>query len=104
MEAVYPGAMLHIEAAHVGPIGMLTAPYTGADDVYAGYPVLLDLGVRVHSPHQYYVDHGVEELLALKQRTDPDGLLNPGHVIDPALVQSGGSTASAQPAVPGFGK
>ncbi|PZE54842.1 FAD-binding oxidoreductase [Curtobacterium sp. MCPF17_001] len=104
VEAVYPGAMLHIEAAHVGPIGMLTAPYTGADDVYAGYPVLRDLGVRVHSPHQYYVDHGVEELLALKQRTDPDGLLNPGHVIDPALVQSGGSTASAQPAVPGFGK
>jgi hypothetical protein len=83
---------------------MLTAPYTGAQDVYAGYPLLRDLGVRVHSPHQYYVDHGVEELLALKQQTDPDGLLNPGHVIDPALVQSGGSTASAQPAVPGFGK
>ncbi|NII42351.1 FAD/FMN-containing dehydrogenase [Curtobacterium flaccumfaciens] len=104
VEAVYPGGMLHIEAAHVGPIGMLTAPYTGAEDVYAGYPLLRDLGVRVHSPHQYYVDHGVEELLALKQQTDPDGLLNPGHVIDPALVQSGGSTASAQPAVPGFGK
>ncbi|WIE60685.1 FAD-binding oxidoreductase [Curtobacterium sp. MCLR17_032] len=104
VEAVYPGGMLHIEAAHVGPIGMLTAPYTGAEDVYAGYPALRDLGVRVHSPHQYYVDHGVEELLALKQQTDPDGLLNPGHVIDPALVQSGGSTASAQPAVPGFGK
>ncbi|WIB14867.1 FAD-binding oxidoreductase [Curtobacterium sp. MCPF17_050] len=104
VEAVYPGAMLHIEAAHLGPIGMLTAPYTGAEAVYAGYPLLRDLGVRVHSPHQYYVDHGVEELLALKQRTDPDGLLNPGHVIDPALVESGGSTASAQPAVPGFGK
>lgn len=104
VEAVYPGAMLHIEAAHVGPIGMLTAPYTGAEDVYAGYPLLRDLDVRVHSPHQYYVDHGVEELIALKQRTDPDGLLNPGHVIDPALVVSGGSTASAQPAVPGFGK
>lgn len=104
VEAVYPGGMLHIEAAHVGPIGMLTAPYTGAEDVYAGYPVLRDLGVRVHSPHQYYVDHGVEELIVLKQRTDPDGLLNPGHVIDPSLVESGGSTASAQPAVPGFGK
>ncbi|GAA3343008.1 FAD-binding oxidoreductase [Curtobacterium pusillum] len=104
VEAVYPGGMLHIEAAHVGPIGMLTAPYTGAEDVYAGYPVLDDLGVRVHSPHQYYVDHGVEELLALKRRTDPVGLLNPGHVIDPSLVLSGGSTASAQPSVPGFGK
>jgi FAD/FMN-containing dehydrogenase len=104
VEAVYPGGMLHIEAAHLGPIGMLTAPYTGAEDVYAGYPVLNDLGVRVHSPHQYYVDHGVEELLALKRTTDPDGLLNPGHVIDPSLVRSGGSTASAQPTVPGFGK
>ncbi|WP_144764872.1 FAD-binding oxidoreductase [Curtobacterium sp. 9128] len=104
VEAVYPGAMLHIEAAHVGPIGMLTAPYTGAEDVYAGYPALRELGVRVHSPHQYYVDHGVEELVALKQRTDPEGLLNPGHVIDPALVESGGSTASAQPSIPGFGK
>jgi FAD/FMN-containing dehydrogenase len=104
VEAVYPGGMLHIEAAHVGPIGMLTAPYTGAEDVYAGYPALRDLGVRVHSPHQYYVDHGVEELVALKHRTDPDGLLNPGHVIDPSLVVSGGSTASAQPVVPGFGK
>ncbi|MFJ4220401.1 FAD-binding oxidoreductase [Curtobacterium luteum] len=104
VEAVYPGAMLHIEAAHVGPIGMLTAPYTGAEDVYAGYPALRELGVRVHSPHQYYVDHGVEELVALKQRTDPQGLLNPGHVIDPSLVLSGGSTASAQPVVPGFGR
>ncbi|SBN61894.1 FAD/FMN-containing dehydrogenase [Curtobacterium sp. 9128] len=104
VEAVYPGALLHIEAAHIGPIGMLTAPYTGAEDVYAGYPALRDLGVRVHSPHQYYVDHGVEELVALKQRTDPAGLLNPGHVIDPALVESGGSTASAQPSIPGFGK
>ncbi|MGN8048820.1 FAD-binding oxidoreductase [Curtobacterium sp. 22159] len=104
VEAVYPGGMLHIEAAHVGPIGMLTAPYTGAEDVYAGYPTLRGLGVRVHSPHQYYVDHGVEELVALKQRTDPDGLLNPGHIIDPSLVVTGGSTASAQPAVPGFGK
>lgn len=104
VEAVYPGGMLHIEAAHVGPIGMLTAPYTGAEDVYAGYPVLTDLGVRVHSPHQYYVDHGVEELLALKASTDPEGLLNPGHVTDPSLVHSGGSTASAQPSVPGFGK
>ncbi len=58
----------------------------------------------MHSPHQYYVDHGVEELLALKATTDQHGLLNPGHVIDPSLVQSGGSTASAQPPVPGFGK
>ena len=86
VEAVYPGGMLHIEAAHHFPIGMLTAEYTGAADVYAGYAKLVELGVRVHSPHQFYVDHGVEELLALKERTDPDGLLNPGHLGVPELA------------------
>ncbi|MGW3966679.1 FAD-binding oxidoreductase [Amycolatopsis sp. NPDC005003] len=86
VEAVYPGGILHIEAAHRFPIGMLVAEYTGAEDVYAGYAKLVELGVRVHSPHQFYVDHGVEELLALKQRTDPDGLLNPGHLGVPELA------------------
>lgn len=106
VQAVYPGGMLHIEAAHLFPIGMLTAPYTGADDVYAGYPRLQELGVRVHSPHQYYVDHGVEELLALKATTDPDGLLNPGKLGTPEGLSVGDATASAQPAaaIPGFGK
>ena len=77
---VYPEALLHIEAAHRSPIGMLTAPYRSAPEVYAGYPALQGLGVRVHSPHQWYVDHDVEELVALKARTDPKGLLNPGKV------------------------
>ncbi|WP_206786826.1 FAD-binding oxidoreductase [Amycolatopsis sp. MtRt-6] len=86
VEAVYPGGILHIEAAHRFPIGMLVAEYTGAADVYAGYAKLVELGVRVHSPHQFYVDHGVEELLALKKRTDPDGLLNPGHLGVPELA------------------
>ncbi|RSM46419.1 FAD-binding oxidoreductase [Amycolatopsis balhimycina DSM 5908] len=86
VEAVYPGGILHIEAAHHFPIGMLVAEYTGAEDVYAGYAKLVELGVRVHSPHQFYVDHGVEELLALKERTDPDGLLNPGHLGVPELA------------------
>ncbi|AYG04988.1 FAD-binding oxidoreductase [Gryllotalpicola protaetiae] len=90
VHAVYPGGMLHIEAGHLAPIGMLAAEYTGAGDVYAGYPRLQELGVRVHSPHQYYVDHGVEELTELKARTDPDGLLNPGHLGAPASVMTGG--------------
>jgi hypothetical protein len=60
----------------------------------------------VHSPHQYYVDHGVEELLALKATTDPDGLLNPGKLGTPEGLSVGDATASAQPAaaIPGFGK
>jgi FAD/FMN-containing dehydrogenase len=95
--AVYPEALLHIEAAHQFPIGMLTAPYRSAAEVYAGYPALQELGVRVHSPHQWYVDHGVDELIALKARTDPDGILNPGKIGAPAGVATGDSTASAQP-------
>ena len=95
--AVYPGSLLHIEAAHQAPIGMLTAPYRSAPEVYAGYPALQALGVRVHSPHQWYVDHGIEDLIALKARTDPTGMLNPGKVGAPATVAIGDSTASAQP-------
>jgi FAD/FMN-containing dehydrogenase len=97
VQAVYPGGMLHIEAAHLFPIGMLAAPYTSAADVYAGYPKLRDLGVRVHSPHQWYVDHNIDDLVALKARTDPKGLLNPGKLGAPEQPITGGSTASAQP-------
>ena len=95
--AVYPGGLLHIEAAHQFPIGMLTAPYHSAAEVYAGYPALQELGVRVHSPHQWYVDHDVEDLIALKARTDPGGILNPGKIGAPAGLATGDSTASAQP-------
>ena len=97
VHAVYPGGMLHIEAAHLFPIGMLAAPYTGAADVYAGYPKLQELGVRVHSPHQWYVDHDIDNLLALKARTDPKGVLNPGKLGAPDSLALGDSTASAQP-------
>jgi FAD/FMN-containing dehydrogenase len=97
--AVYPGALLHIEAAHRFPIGMLTAPYDSAATVYAGYPTLEALGVNVHSPHQWYVDHGIDELLALKARTDPSGILNPGKVGAPDHIPQGRMTGSAP--VPG---
>lgn len=93
--AVYPRGLLHIEAAHHFPIGMITAPYTSAADVYAGYPALEALGVRVHSPHQWYVDHGIEELVALKARTDPSGILNPGKVGAPDHIPQGAITGSA---------
>jgi FAD/FMN-containing dehydrogenase len=95
--SVYPDSLLHLEAAHLVPIGMLAAPYRCAQEVFAGYPALQALGVRVHSPHQWYVDHGVEELVALKAQTDPTGMLNPGKVGAPATVATGDSTASAQP-------
>jgi FAD/FMN-containing dehydrogenase len=95
--AVYPGGLLHIEAGHAFPIGMLTAPYRSAAEVYAGYPALQEIGVRVHSPHQWYVDHDIDDLIALKARTDPGGILNPGKIGAPAGLDIGDSTASAQP-------
>ena len=81
IEAVYPGGMLHVEAAHEFPIGMLAAPFVNAEEVVEGYERLRHLDVLVHSPHQYYVDFNVEEAKALKEKLDPAGLLNPGKLV-----------------------
>jgi FAD/FMN-containing dehydrogenase len=81
IEAVYPGGMLHVEAAHEFPIGMLAAPFVSAEDVVAGYERLRQLDVMVHSPHEYYVDFNVEKTKALKAKLDPAGLLNPGKLV-----------------------
>jgi len=81
VEAVYPGGMLHVEAAHEFPIGMLVAPFVSAEEVVAGYERLHQLNVLVHSPHEYYVDFNVEEARALKAKLDPAGLLNPGKLV-----------------------
>ena len=45
--------------------------------------------MRVHSPHQWYVDHGIDELIALKARTDPTGILNPGKIGAPDHMAPG---------------
>jgi FAD/FMN-containing dehydrogenase len=81
IEAVYPGGMLHVEAAHEFPIGMLVAPFVSAEEVVAGYERLRQLDVLVHSPHEYYVDFNVAEARALKAQLDPAGLLNPGKLV-----------------------
>lgn len=81
VHAVYPGGMLHIEAQRDAPIGMLAAPYTGPEQVYAGFDVLAELGVGVHDCHQWYVDHEVDATRALAARTDPARLLNPGKLV-----------------------
>lgn len=78
VEAVYPHGLLHIEAGHGVPIGMLAGRYESAEQVYAGIGVLNDLGVGVHNPHQWNVDFEVERTLDLARTTDPHGLLNPG--------------------------
>ena len=78
VHAVFPGGMLHIEAAHTVPIGMLNGIYSSPEQVYAGMTALRELGVGVHDPHQWYVDHEVAATKELAARTDPFGLLNPG--------------------------
>lgn len=78
VHGVFPGSMLHIEAAHTTPIGMLNAVYESPDQVAAGIARLQELGVGVHSPHQYYVDYKVDAARDLAGRNDPAGILNPG--------------------------
>ncbi|MBF0816168.1 FAD-binding oxidoreductase [Microbacterium paludicola] len=78
VQGVYPGGMLHIEAGHAAPIGMLAGEYESPEAVYAGIERLTELGVGVHSPHQWNVDFRLAETLDLAARTDPQRLLNPG--------------------------
>ncbi|MBC7725371.1 MAG: FAD-binding oxidoreductase [Burkholderiaceae bacterium] len=78
VHAVYPGGLLHIEAAHTVPIGMLAGIYESPEQVQAGIEALGALGVGVHSPHQWNVDFEVDRTVELARRTDPQGLLNPG--------------------------
>ncbi|MBO9532200.1 MAG: FAD-binding oxidoreductase [Solirubrobacteraceae bacterium] len=75
---VLPGAVLHIEAGHTVPIGMLACRYSGPDDVPTVMARLAELEVGTHDCHQWYVDREVEHVRQLALRTDPRGLLNPG--------------------------
>ena len=78
VHAVYPGGLLHIEAGHTVPIGMLAGVYESPEAVYAGMERLGELGVGLHNPHQWNVDFRVAETVELARQTDPEGLLNPG--------------------------
>jgi FAD/FMN-containing dehydrogenase len=78
VHAVYPGGLLHIEAGHTVPIGMLAGVYESPEQVYAGIAKLNELGVGVHNPHQWNVDFELARTIELARRTDPNGLLNPG--------------------------
>lgn len=81
VESVYPGGVLHVEAGHEFPIGMLAAPFESTEAVLAGYARLEEMGVRVHSPHQWFVDHEVGRARALKRELDPLAVLNPGKLV-----------------------
>lgn len=70
--------LLHIEAGHTVPIGMLAAPYTGPEEVIAAIARLEAIGVGVHNCHQWNVDFEMARTIERARTTDPHGLLNPG--------------------------
>ncbi|RZS82688.1 FAD binding domain-containing protein [Motilibacter rhizosphaerae] len=76
--AVYEGGLLHVEAGHSVPIGMLAGVYQSPEQVRAGIAALNALGVGVHDPHQWNVDFELQRTVETARRTDPGGLLNPG--------------------------
>ncbi|MGW6036114.1 FAD-binding oxidoreductase [Gordonia terrae] len=78
VEQVYEGGELHLEVGHEMMFGMLNGVYRSPQQVIDGVAALEELGVGVHSPHQWYVDLDAERVRALAQQTDPKGLLNPG--------------------------
>jgi FAD/FMN-containing dehydrogenase len=78
VHAVYEGGLLHIEAGHTVPIGMLAGVYRSPEQVYAGIAALNAIGVGVHNPHQWNVDFQLGRTLETAATTDPQGLLNPG--------------------------
>ncbi|RKN39061.1 FAD-binding oxidoreductase [Streptomyces hoynatensis] len=80
VKAVYPGTVLHLEGMRSGTVGMLMARYRDEPTVRRGIEALEELGVRVHDVHQWYVDRRVELVREAAARTDPRGLLNPGHL------------------------
>lgn len=85
VRTAYDGPVhLHLELHDHGPGAMVVAEYRGEEALLAGIPKLEAMGVRVHSPHQWYVDRAVESAIRTAAVTDPKGLLNPGKL--PATV------------------
>lgn len=78
VHAVFEGGLLHIEAGHTVPIGMLAGIYRSPEQVLDGIAALGALGVSVHNPHQWNVDFELARTVETARTTDPGGLLNPG--------------------------
>ena len=82
VRAVYDGPVhLHLELFAHGPGAMVVAEYRGEQALLAGMARFEDIGMGVHSPHQWYVDRNVDLAIETARRTDPKGLLNPGKLI-----------------------
>jgi FAD/FMN-containing dehydrogenase len=79
---------LHLELFANGPGAMVVAEYRGEEALLAGMARFEDIGVGVHSPHQWYVDRNVALARETARRTDPKGLLNPGKLVDAPPVDT----------------
>ncbi|MFT4082184.1 MAG: FAD-binding oxidoreductase [Nocardioides sp.] len=75
---VLPQATMHLEAGFAEPFVLVNGRYQGPAQVYRAMDALRALGAKVHDPHQWWVDRGVDRIRALAARNDPHGLLNPG--------------------------
>jgi FAD/FMN-containing dehydrogenase len=78
VHTVFEGGLLHVEAGHTVPIGMLAGIYRSPEQVREGIAALGALGVGVHDPHQWNVDFELQRTIETARTTDPGGLLNPG--------------------------
>ncbi|MBP2437288.1 FAD-binding oxidoreductase [Microbacterium amylolyticum] len=78
VHATIGDGLLHVEAGHTVPIGMLAAEYTGPECIDDAIRRLTAIGVRVHNCHQWNVDFEIARTVERAARTDPGGLLNPG--------------------------
>jgi FAD/FMN-containing dehydrogenase len=87
VRAVYPGEVhLHLELMKHGPLAMVVADYHDEAGVLAGMAKMEELGVTVHSPHQWYVDRNVDLAVETARTADPKGLLNPGKLVPDNVV------------------
>lgn len=89
VRAIYHGEVyLHLELMARAPLAMVVADYVSEEQVLAGIPRFDELGVGVHSPHQWYVDRNVELARETARIRDPKGLLNPGKLVQDAPVDT----------------
>lgn len=75
---VFPGAVMHLDAAAGFPIGMVGARFESEAAVEEGVRRLQELGLFARSPHHWTLDRRAELAASVAEVTDPRGLLNPG--------------------------
>lgn len=84
--SIFENQRVHIDGNRPEPHGMVMAPYPGPEAFAAGAARLTELGVGWHSPHHWVIDRHVDRVRAAAATTDPDGILNPGKLVDDPVM------------------